>query len=146
MERDDYVKLTLLIKKQLSKYGIKLCDYDDYYQEVMIYLMNRHGEINVDAKYIYGDIKNGIINYLKKCGKNDTLLYDEEMDIEDGRDTSICEFELIDLLSDYEFGYLLIDKYIYDLGVTEMCEKYGLTKGKIYYEINKILSSIDWVN
>lgn len=148
MEQEEYDLLITLIRMQLGRYGIKKCNYEDYYHEVMLYLLNRHGEINIDAKYIYGDIKNGILNHLKKENRNEDILLGDAVDViiegEDGID--ISELELRDLIKDEDYDYLIIDRFINDYSVTKMCNKYGFTKSKIYYEINKILCNINWVN
>ena len=148
---EDYKKLKNLIILQLKKLNINLQDYEDYIQEIVLYILNRKHEIKLDDKFIYGDIRNGIINYFKKDIKFKNIILVN--DIDNIKKNKIIlqkqyniDFHLLrDELKKYEYGYLFYFNKIEGFTVKELSFIYNLKKDKIYYEINKIKDKINWV-
>lgn len=147
---DELDKLKELAYKQLrNKKYIKREDWDDYVQEVWIYIYNRKGAVDIEDPYIYGDIKNSIINSTRsrKNIYSELHLSDKVIHLQKyNSDNPTYElFELEDMVLNYEYGYLFIDRYILDISVDELVKKYNISRYKIYHELSKIRDDIKWV-
>ena len=148
MDQDSYNRLREMVIKQLYKYNVNACDRDDFVSEVYLYILNRKGIVDVNDIYIYGDIANGILNYLKKEVKHRHYGINEHVlkDMVSSDSGAISLMELEELALEFEYGYLFIDHYIYDIAVEDLADKYNISQNKIYYEINKIKGGLNWVN
>lgn len=142
MDIKEYDKLKEIVSKQLSRYHIDKGDYDDYVHECYIYIVNRKGKFDINDIYIYGDVRNAILNYFKY---NKRFIMGDIIPNLHG-DLDNAEYrELIDLVESYDYGYLVVYRYIYGYSVKELSDMFNLKESKIYYEINKITESLNWV-
>lgn len=123
--------------------------WNDASQEAYLYILNRKGVVDLKDKYIYGDIKNGIINFAKGIWKNeyseltDNIIYKCHVTDDSGK---VAIIDLEDKLLDYEYGYLFILHYLDDISVKDLSNRYNITENKIYYELIKIKEHLMGVN
>lgn len=145
---EEFNKFKTLVIMQLSKYNIKGFDYDDYIQEAFLYVFRRKGKIDLTDRYIYGDISNGVNNYLKKelnyrynvkLNPDENLDHLIELNIENTNAITIRD------IMEYEYGYLLLLNRVYGYSGDELSIMFNLHKNKIYLEINKIIDELKGV-
>ena len=148
MSHEDFLQFKDLVILQLRKLNIDVQEYDDFIQECWLYIMRRKNKVNIHDQYIYGDISNGIFNYLRKLNRyhnRNLLTYLEPTGASEDLIKGVIAEETIDELLGLEYGYLVLYNRIYGYSVSELSEYFGLSENKIYYEINKIISDLDWV-